>query len=110
MLRWRLFLGTIFIAALIGLCWVDYLASPPGIVLLPLALALCLLASQEYLGLLAARGGPPTQQPNADRQPIASIVYLGSLLVVLVNVIPVIAQTARGESPRLEPLGWPLVA
>jgi phosphatidate cytidylyltransferase len=103
MLRWRLLLGTVFIAALIGLCWVDHLVTPPGVVLLPLALALCVLGSHEYLGLLAARSGSTAaQQP--DRQPIAPLVYVGSLAVVLVNAIPVFWPTSLGA------LGWPLAA
>jgi hypothetical protein len=47
MLRWRLLLGTVFITALVGLCWLDYHASWPGIYLLPLALVVSLLGASE---------------------------------------------------------------
>src|SRR5262245_10994810 len=112
MLRWRLLLGTIFIAALIALCWVDHLISPPGLVLLPLALALCGLASQEYLSLLAARGSADAaRQPGGSGsgvpQPIAPVVYAGSLAVVLANAIPVFWPT---PADPLGALGWPLAA
>ncbi len=111
MLRWRLLLGTIFIAALIGLCWLDHAISPPGLILLPLALALCVLASQEYLGLLAARSSPAApQQPGClarGAQPIAPLVYAGSLAVVLANAIPVFWST---RPDPLDLLGWPLAA
>src|SRR5436305_11922178 len=98
MLHWRLLLGTVFIAGLIGLCWLDSLSHPPGVILLPLAVVLCVLASQEYLGLLAARG------ENA-RQPIASAVYAGSVAVVVANAIPVIWTTlAAANVQRMDPL------
>ena len=39
MLRWRLLLGTLIIAALVGLCWLDANAAVPGIWLLPVVVA-----------------------------------------------------------------------
>jgi phosphatidate cytidylyltransferase len=96
MLRWRLVLGTLFIALLIALCGWDHVAKPPGLVLFPLALLLSAVAAQEYLGLLAARGLRPEK----------SVVYAGSIAVVGVNVIPIFWK----GSPPLDPLGWPLTA
>ncbi len=55
-LRYRLLLGTLFIAALAGLCWLDYAhvgGTPPGAWLFPLALLLSVLASGEVLWLLS---------------------------------------------------------
>ena len=94
MLRWRLLLGTIFIAALIALFWVDH-AMAPGWVLFPLALMLAWLGSGEFLGLVSARGFKPA----------AAVVYGGSLLVVASNAVPMWWGDAR-----LGALGWPLAA
>ncbi len=107
MLRWRLLLGTVFIAALVGLCWVDHLVSPPGVVLLPLAFALCVVAGKEYVDLLAARrGDSAVARPNSPRLafPDPLLVLAGSAAVVLANAIPVFWDT------RMDPLGWPLAA
>jgi len=93
MLRWRLLLGTIFIAALVGLFAWDHVSRPRGIVLLPLSLALCALAGQEYLGLLAARG----------LRPAAWLVVGGSLLVVAASAVPLLLPKLPGDS-----LSWPL--
>src|SRR6476646_3549706 len=95
MLRWRLLLGTLFVAALAGLCWLDQTAATPGIWLLPLALLLSVIASQEILGLLSARG----------QQPTSCVVYVGNLAIVLSNW----ATVAWSGNP-VPPRGWPLVA
>jgi phosphatidate cytidylyltransferase len=59
MLRWRLLLGTIFIAALVGLFWGDaQLAASghsPGLLLIPLAIVVALGATQEFLGMVRRR-------------------------------------------------------
>jgi len=59
MLRWRLLLGTLIIAALVGLCWLDAKAAAPGLWLLCIALPATILATQEVLKLLAALGLRP---------------------------------------------------
>ncbi len=106
MLRWRLLLGAIFVAALIGLCWVDHLSSPPGVMLLPLAFLLCVAAGKEYVDLLAGRGGAPPASRESSRlaYPDPLLVLAGSAAVVLANAIPVFWST------RMDPLGWPLAA
>lgn len=80
MLRWRLILGTCLIAAVVGLCWLDYHATVPGIVFMPLALVLSLLASQEVISLLAAR----------DWRPLPALVYLGNFAIVASVFVPVL--------------------
>ena len=72
MLRWRFLLGTLIIAALVGLCWLDMTAPWPGLYLMPLAAGLGLLASRELLELAAA----------ARIRPLRWTVYLGNLLVI----------------------------
>lgn len=79
LLSWRLTLGTLFIAALVGLCWLDARAAPPGIVLLPLAILLSLAAAGELLAMFRKRG----------HDPLAWVVYAGTLIVVLAAVLPV---------------------
>jgi phosphatidate cytidylyltransferase len=73
MLRWRLLLGTLVIAALVALCWLDAGAPRPGLWLLPIAIILTVLATKEVLDLLAAAG----------MQPMPWVVYLANLLVVV---------------------------
>ena len=73
MLRWRLLLGTLIIAVLIGLCWLDCGATVLGIWLLPVAIAAALLATKEMLDLLAAAGMKPARW----------LVYLGNFVVVV---------------------------
>ncbi len=93
MLRWRLLLGVVFIALLIGHFWLDHRAPWPGVVLFPLALLLSWLAAGEMLWLLAARGLSP--RPG--------VVRFGCLLIVATNLAPV----GFPDTPLLL-LGWPL--
>lgn len=60
MLRWRLILGTAFIAALVGLVYLDVRAAgeselPPGLFLLPLALTIAVAATREYVNFVQSR-------------------------------------------------------
>jgi phosphatidate cytidylyltransferase len=73
MLRWRLLLGTLIVAALVGLCWLDQASAIPGLVLLPILVVFVLLGSQEILGLLRACG----------LQPVGWVVYAGNLLIAV---------------------------
>ena len=74
MLRWRLLLGTLIVAALVAACALD--AKMPressGALLLPLALIAAVLATQEVLNLAAAGNMRPLRWP----------VYVGNLLIV----------------------------
>lgn len=79
MLRWRLLLGIVFVAALLALGWLDLHATRPGAYLFPLALALAVLAAGEVLSLLAARG----------LDPLPWVVYGGSVAVVAANGVPI---------------------
>src|SRR4051794_36681226 len=94
MLRWRLLLGTIFVAALVGLCWLDVQAAKPGQYLLWLAILLVVLSCEEVLSLLNAR----------DLKPLPSVVYGGSLAVLLASYFGVWYPRPLGA------LGWSAVA
>jgi phosphatidate cytidylyltransferase len=72
MLRWRLLLGTLVVAVLVGLCWLDHQASTPGVWLAPVLIVFGILGVQETLDLLATAGIRPTRW----------IVHVGSLLVL----------------------------
>lgn len=75
MLRWRLIVGTLAVAGLAGLCWLDHRAPVAGIWLGPLAGVLATLAAQELLALVAAAGIRP--QP--------AVVYSGTILILASN-------------------------
>jgi phosphatidate cytidylyltransferase len=72
MLRWRLLLGIVLIAALVVLCWLDAKALMPGVWLLPVVLVFTVLATKELLDLLATAGMNPARW----------IVYLVNLFLV----------------------------
>ena len=72
MLRWRLLLGTLIIAALVGLGWLDMNAAMPGVWLLPLAILVAVLATKEVLDLAALGQLHPLRWP----------VYCGNVLLV----------------------------
>ncbi|HEY2146763.1 MAG TPA: CDP-archaeol synthase [Pirellulales bacterium] len=103
MLRWRLLLGTLFIGALAGLCWLDghqALGTPPGAWLLPLALVLSVIASDEMLRLIG----------TTDEKPVASIVSLGNLAIVASSGV-VDFWPGRAAPPiPFERLAWPAAA
>ncbi len=102
MLRWRLLLGALLIAALAGLCWLDgtqALGAPAGLWLFPIALTLSLAASGEMLWMLAAR----------DLRPIAPVMYLGNVVIVASNGFPLYWPSYPANCP-LGRWGWPLIA
>jgi phosphatidate cytidylyltransferase len=86
MLRWRLLLGTLIVAALVGLCWLDGRAAVAGAWLLPVAIVAALMATREMLDLLAAAG----------MKPMRWLVYLANLAIVLSTWI------MRSEKPPPE--------
>ncbi|MGD9722152.1 MAG: phosphatidate cytidylyltransferase [Pirellulales bacterium] len=98
MLRWRILLGAVFIAALVGLVWLD-LTATPGTWLLPLAMLVGLGAAQEMVSLL----------PRTGQRPLAGIIVGGSLLVIASNAIPLFMLTSIDDRPN-EHLGWPVLA
>jgi len=94
-LRWRLILGPLLIALLAALCWADAHAVRPGIWLVPLAVALCLLATQEMLGFFRAAG----------RTPLAWTIYVGTLLPLLAACSPIAWLEYPVDCP-VGRLGW----
>jgi phosphatidate cytidylyltransferase len=85
MLKWRLLLGTLIIAVILGLCVLDARmdrpgmeAGLPGVALMPVVLLLTVLATQEVLRLAQAAG----------IRPVAWTVYAGNLLLVVAQWLP----------------------
>ena len=104
MLRWRLLLGTLFIAALVGLCWLDatgVAGLPPGGWLFPLAMLVAIVASGEILWMYSKR-------PEDDR-PMGWLVYLGNIAIVAFAAAPLFFPWAETASPVAR-LGWPMAA
>jgi len=95
MLRWRLLLGTLIVAALAGLFLLDHLAPVPGILLIPLALALTVALAAEVLYL----------ERSSGMHPLPAVVYGGSLLLVAGNWAgPIVWRFSTGV-----PLAWPVL-
>jgi phosphatidate cytidylyltransferase len=89
MLSARLLFGTLFVAALVGLCWLDYHTIRPGLWLLPLAAWLSLLGAGELLAMFRRRG--------YEARPL--------LITVATSSMPLIAPTWNSGS-SLTGLGW----
>lgn len=106
MLRWRLLLGILIVAALVGLAWLDHLAevqdpaAVPGVFLLPVAVLFAVTATGEVLRL--AGGGGISPVPWA--------IYCGNLLLVASNWVPVVYRQDPETTPHFVPGAWPLFA
>jgi phosphatidate cytidylyltransferase len=99
MLRWRLILGILIAAALAGLCWLDYQSRVACIWLLPAALAVVALGTEEMLDIAGAAQLHPAPVP----------VYAGNLLLLAANWFPLMLPQALAD--RAIPPGiWPLAA
>lgn len=95
MLRWRITLGAALIAGLIGIIWLDWHAGRPGIVLLPLAIVVAMLAAGELLAMFRLRG----------HAPLAWVVYAGTLLTVVAAALPGLWPAAAASTP-IQGVGW----
>ncbi|HEV7225791.1 MAG TPA: phosphatidate cytidylyltransferase [Pirellulales bacterium] len=96
MLRWRILLGALFIAGLVGICWADVHARTPGVWLLPLALLLAGLAGDEMLRLMR----------SGNLRPLAWPIHAGNALLIAANYAP---QALAAGDP-LGPFGWLMLA
>jgi phosphatidate cytidylyltransferase len=101
-LRHRLLVGTLLIAAFAGLCWLDAIhaaSAPSGAWLFPVALLLSVLASGEVSNLVSA----------GECQPNRWLIFAGNFLIVAANGVP-----AFGPESLTHALGgnffWPLAA
>ena len=105
MLRWRLVLGTLIVAILVGMAWLDHLAEAPGaelpkgIWLFPVAILFAVTATGEMLDLAAAGG----------MRPVRWAVYCGNLLLVVSAWLPGLVPHAT-ETALATRTTWPLLA
>lgn len=74
MLVWRLVLGVLLVAIVVGLCWLDHAAPVPGIWLLPAAVLLTVMAGGEVLQLIRAAGLQPSEWPVC----VGNVLLVGS--------------------------------
>jgi phosphatidate cytidylyltransferase len=95
MLRWRLVFGVLFIAALVLWCWLDAEVTRPGAFLLPLALMLSWLGTEELLAMLNKRG----------RYPLSWVAYAGVLLTVLLSGLRIFWPDVASLT-SIGALGW----
>lgn len=106
MLRWRLISAAVILAILLSLVALDIrraVFDVAGVWLLPIMLAVSLLASEELLSLFKAKNYKPAAWP----------IFLGNLLIPLAAALPVLFELAGQPLPADDPLGrlgWPLMA
>ena len=99
MLRWRIILGVIIVAAVLGICWLDHLAAVPGAWLFPLAILAVVLAGQEVIDLASAGG----------MRPLTWTVHAGNLLLLLSTWLPTALPqlwTNSFDGTSFSPLTW----
>jgi len=102
MLRWRITLGLLFAGSISGLCWLDAHSSRPGLWLLPLALLIAVLASDELVRM--ARGIAPGT--------LAWPIGLGNAAITLASFAPQLVPTlgAGGAATAIAPWTWTALA
>jgi len=99
-LHWRVLIGLLLVALLVGLSWLDFrqaLGLPPGAWIYPLIPIIAWLAAGEIRTL--AR--------SAEEWPLSWVVYSGTLSVVLMSGVPIYWPAAQ-QLP-LGTIGWPLI-
>lgn len=104
MLRWRLISAAVIIALLLAAMWLDFRLvwfGTPGAWLLPVMLLVSVLATEESLSLLRAKG----------HEPASWAVYLGNVLIPLTLAWPIVVGISGNVLPSFGPgasSGWPL--
>lgn len=100
MLRWRLLLGTLLIAALGILCWLDQRAPVPGLWLFPVALGCTFAATNEMLDLAKSMGA----------RPLPWTVYTSNVVLLASSWAPFIWGMGAKTPPGTSAGTWPLLA
>ncbi len=96
MLRWRLIIGALLIAAMVALAYGDTRPGYMGWFVMPVALACVYLATDEMLGMFAARGG----------RPLRWVTQCANLMIVMANWLPL----WRPELAQHGTFAWPMMA
>jgi phosphatidate cytidylyltransferase len=104
LLRLRLLSAAVILAVLFALIWLDYermFVGVEGVWLLPIFVVVTVLATEEVLSLLAARGWRPVVWPIYVGTVLLSLAACGPIWVKLLNL-----DTSRGLPHELvRPLG-----
>ena len=101
-LRWRLLSASIIISLLLGFIFLDYFRpgeTPTGLWMIPLLLAVTVLATGEALTLLK----------SGNLEPVPWAVYGSTLMVVTGSLLPIFYELSGSAYPRDCPfgqLGW----
>lgn len=99
MLRWRLLLGTFFIAGLMLVFWLDLRAAQPGAFLFPLAVLMAPVAAGEMVRLFSVR----------KQRPQPWVIYFGTTLVVASSGVAHFWPNYPANCP-VGTLGWTTLA
>lgn len=96
MLRWRLLLGAVYIAALVGLVLLDMGGPRPGIYLALLAIFVGWLASGELVAMYRAGGHNPPKLA----------IKIATLLPIVVSSFPILLPKVVVAFPTVGAVGW----
>ena len=107
-LSWRLTLGALLIAMLVGLAWCDFHAPRPGMYLAPLGLLCVVLSANEMVRLF--EHNPVFLQSNQSTggqrlSPSRYVVATGALLVLLLSFTPLLWREYPADCP-VGRAGW----
>lgn len=91
MLRWRIVLGVLFAGVLLLLAWLDARSPVPGAWLLPVALVVALLGTDELSRMFG----------NRLPRRLGLTVYLGNALIVASSILPYFAPALGGQATIL---------
>ena len=96
MFHWRLIFGTLIVAALVGICCLDFYGPRPGIFLLPLAVVGSLLSASEVVNFYSHR----------EHRPIPWVIFGGTLLTVMLSATPMLWKVYPSGNGPIGRLGW----
>lgn len=116
LLHWRLILGFLLIALLVGLAYADFYAPRPGLYLAPLGLAGVLFGSAEMVRLFennapltkAEADALPAQNDTAESarlSPNRRVVVTGAAMTMLVSMTPLLWKEYPADCP-VGRVGW----
>ena len=97
MLFWRLSLGAVLVALLLGLAWLDYGSPRPGLIMSPLAIVGAFLAAGELVRMF--------EQDTDSPAPSRYVVVPGAVATVLVSCVPMLWPGGQPVGPISESIG-----
>ncbi|MGL4511558.1 MAG: phosphatidate cytidylyltransferase [Lacipirellulaceae bacterium] len=97
MLFWRITLGFLFVAVLVGLAWLDFGAARPGVIMAPLAIAGTVLAAGELVRMF--------EHDPLIPAPSRYVVVPGALVTVLASCVPMLWRIDQAPGPVAATIG-----